>query len=110
MLANDHTTGSNYEVLKWQVDVGRQEQVGHERIVGWGLYSMTEEDTKPAEMLWMDPAKERAHLDAECEADEVEQQAEWCQEAIGHILDATAKKIIIRTISKRLWNANIRER
>jgi len=45
-------------------------------------------------------AKERAHLDAECTADEAEQEAAWCQEAMGNVLDPTAKKIRICTKSK----------
>jgi hypothetical protein len=52
---------------------------------------MTEEDTEVAEKLWTELAKERTHLDVECTADEVEQDATWCQEAMGNVLDATAK-------------------
>jgi len=92
------------------VEVDRQEEAGHERVVGWNLAARTEEDVKAAETLWMELAKERAHLDAECTADEVEQQAAWCQEAMGNVLDATAKNIRICTKSKRWWNADIRER
>jgi hypothetical protein len=36
---------------------------------------MTEKYLETAEMLWMDLAKERADLYAECTEDEVEQQA-----------------------------------
>jgi len=92
------------------VEVDRQEEAGHERVVGWNIAAMTEEDAKAAEKLWMELAKERAHLDAECTADEVEQEAAWCQEAMGNILDATAKNIRICAKSKRWWNADIRER
>jgi len=107
---DDHATGSDHEVIEWEVEVDRQEEVGHERVVGWNLAAMTEEDTKAAEKLWIELAKGRAHLDAECTADEVEQEAAWCQEAMGNILDATAKKIRICAKSKRCWNADIRER
>jgi len=40
----------------------------------------------------------------------VEQEAAWCQDAMGHAIDATAKKIRIRAKSKTWWNADIRER
>jgi hypothetical protein len=83
------------------VEVHRQEEAGHDRVVGWNLAAMTEEDAKAAEKLWMELAKERGHLDAECTADEVEQEAAWCQEAMGDVLDATTKKIRICAKSKR---------
>jgi hypothetical protein len=71
---------------------------------------MTEEDAKAAEKLWRELAKDRAHLDAECTADEVEREAAWCQEAMGKVLDATAKKTRICPRSKSWWNADIRRR
>jgi len=71
---------------------------------------MTKENAEAAEKLWMELAKERAHLHAECTADEVEHDAAWCQEAMGNVLNATAKKIRICTKSKRWWNADIRGR
>jgi hypothetical protein len=40
-------------------------------------------------------------LDAKCTADEVEQAAAWCQEAMGNDLDTTAKKIKIYAKLKR---------
>ena len=107
---DDHATGSDHEVIQWEVEVGRQEEPGHERVVGWNLAAVTEEDAKAAEKLWMELAKGRARLDAECTADEVEQEAAWCQEAMGNVLDATAEKVWICAKSKRWWNAVIRAR
>jgi ribosomal protein L10 len=92
------------------VEVDRQEEAGHERVVGGNIVAMTEEDAKAAEKLWMELAKERAHLDAECTAEEVEQETTWGQEAMSNVIDATAKKITICAQSKRWWNADIRER
>jgi len=46
----------------------------------------------------------RAHLDAECTADEVDREAGWCQEEMGNVIDATAKKIKMCARSKRWWN------
>ena len=111
ILANhDHATGSDHQVIELEVEVERQEEAGHERVLGWNLAAMTEEDAKAAKKRWMELATQRAHLDAECTADEVEQEPAWCQEALGIILDATAKTIRICAKSKRWWNANIRER
>ena len=97
-------------VIEWEVEVDIQEEAGHERVVGWNLAAMTEEDAMGAEKLWMELAKERAHLDAECTADKVEQEATWCQETMGNVLDATAKMIRICAESKRWWNTDIREK
>jgi hypothetical protein len=110
ILADNHATGSDHEVTEWEAEVHRQEEVGHETVVGSNIAAMTEEDSKAAERLWMELAKERAHLDTECTADEVEQEAAWCQEAIGSVLDTTAKKIGICETWTRWWNADIRER
>jgi len=54
-------------------------------------------------MLWREPAKERAYLDAECTEHEVEQEAAWCQEAMSTVLKATAKMIRICAKSKKWW-------
>ena len=110
ILADDHPTGSDHQVIQREVEAVQQEEVDHERVVGRNLAALTEEDAEAAEKVWMELAKERAHLDAECPADEVEQEAAWCQEAMGNILDATAKKIKICARSKRWWNANIKKR
>ena len=71
---------------------------------------MTEEDPEAAEEIWAEPAKERAHVDAECTKDEGEQEAACCQEAMNSILNATAKKIRICAILKRWWLTDITER
>ena len=71
---------------------------------------MTEEDLEAAEKLWRESAKERAPLGAECTADEVEHEAAWCQEPMSSVLNTKAKKIRICAISKRWWNADIKER
>jgi hypothetical protein len=93
ILADGHTTVSDLEVIEWEVDVDRQEEAEYEGVVGWNLAAMTGEDAEAAEMLWAELAKERAHLDAECTADEVKQDARRCQEAISSFLHATASKI-----------------
>jgi hypothetical protein len=68
---------------------------------------MRKEDTEAAQKLSVELDKERAHLDAECTEDEVEQEAAQCQEAMQRVLNATAKKIRICTNSKRWRNADI---
>jgi hypothetical protein len=111
LLADDDpTTGSDHMVIEWEVEVDRQEEAGHERVAGWNLAAMTEEDAKAAEKRWMEVAKGSAHLDAECTADEEKQDAPWCQKAIGNTLGATAKKVRIWAQSKTCWNTDIRER
>jgi len=110
LQADDHATGSDHEVIEWAVNADRQEEADHESVVVWNLAGMTEEHLEAAEKLWRELAKERAHLSAECTADEVEHEAAWCQEAMSSDLNATAKKITICTRSKRWWNADIKER
>jgi hypothetical protein len=57
------------------VGVDGQKEADDERVVGWNLAAMTEEDGEAVEKLWMELAKERTQLDAECTKDEVEQDA-----------------------------------
>jgi hypothetical protein len=76
ILADNYVTGSDHEVLEWEVNVDRQERAAHEGVVGWNIAAMTEEeDAEAAQKTWMELAKERAHLDAECTADDVEPEA-----------------------------------
>lgn len=51
-----------------------------------------------------------AHMGAESTGDKVKSQAEWCQEALSNVLDATAKKIMICAHLQRWWNGKILER
>ena len=92
------------------MEVDRLEEAGHGKVVGWNLAAMTEEDAKAAQKLWMELANARAHLDEECTADKVEQEAAWCQHSMGTVLDTTAKKIRICAKSNRWWNPDIWER
>ena len=54
--------------------------------------------------------RERAHLGEKCTGDDVECEAELCQESLSKVLDAKAKKIRICARSKRWWNGEIKER
>ena len=109
ILADDHATGSKHEVIEREVRVDRQEEVDHERIVGWHLASMTEKEAKVAEKLWIEQVKERAQLDAECTDGAVEQEAAWFQKAMSSIFDATVKKIRICARSGSWSNPDIKE-
>jgi len=109
-LAENHAMGSDHEVIEWEVEADRREESDHEWVVGWNLAAMKEEDAEAAEKLWTELAKEGAHLDVACTADEVEQEAAWCQEAMGNVLDTTTQKIRICARSKTWWNADIKNR
>jgi hypothetical protein len=52
----------------------------------------------------------RAYLGVESRGDDIESEAEWCQEALGMVLDTTAKKIRICAQSKGWLNGEIKER
>jgi hypothetical protein len=54
--------------------------------------------------------KEWAQLGGESMGNEVESEAEQCQEALSNVLDPTAKKIMICTHSKRWWTGVIPEK
>jgi hypothetical protein len=110
LLADDHATGSDHEVIEWVVEVDGQDEADQDRVLRWSLAAMMEEDLEAAEKLWRELAKETAHLSAECTADKVEYKAACCKEAMSSVLNATAKKIRICAKSKRWWNAEIQER
>jgi hypothetical protein len=58
----------------------------------------------------MELAKERAHLEAACTEDEVEQEATWSQDTLSKVRDVTAKNIRICAKWKRWWNGDIMAR
>lgn len=60
--------------------------------------------------LWRERARGRAYLGVESTVEDVECEAECCQEALGKVFDATAKKIRICARSTRCWNGEIKER
>jgi len=109
ILADDHTTGSAHEGIEWDVVVNSQEEADQVRVVEWNLAAMTAKDGAAAEKQWTELAKERAHLDAECTEDEIQQETTWCQEAMSSVVEATAKSIGLCAKSKRCWNVDLRE-
>jgi len=92
------------------VVVAIKEEADHAMEVRWNLAAMTKEDVKAAEKIRMEQANKRAPLHAKCTANEVEEEAVWCQEVMGSIRDATVQRISICAKAKRLWNADIKER
>ena len=48
ILADDHATGSDHEVIEWELGVNRKEEADHGRVVGWNFAAMTEKDTEAA--------------------------------------------------------------
>jgi len=62
---------------------------------------MMQEVMMQAGKLWRETPRGRAELGVESTGDNVESEAEWCQEALSMQLDTTAMKITICTQSKR---------
>jgi len=54
---------------------------------------MSKDDLEATEKLLKDLVRERTQLGQECRGDDVEREAEWCQESLSKILDAKLKKI-----------------
>lgn len=107
ILAENHDTGSDHEVIELKVDRDTREEADHKWVVGWNLMAMKEEDEEAPKMLWMQLAKESAHLDLVWTEDVVEQETAWCEQTLSKVLDITAKKIRIYAMSKRGWNGDI---
>jgi hypothetical protein len=97
-------------VIEWEFSVHKQEEADHLQVIGWNLAAMSKEDEKATEKLWKELEGQSARLDEECTGDEVEREAEWCQETLSKVLDAKAKKIRICAWSKMWWNGEIKER
>jgi len=92
------------------VEVDWQEEAFHERVEGWNIAAMTEEDVESAERLLMALANEMTQLEAECPADKVEQLAARFEEPLGRILEDTAKRVRICDKLKRWWDSNSQKR
>jgi hypothetical protein len=78
-----HATGSDHKVIDSEFNVDKQEEADNMEVIGWNLGAMSNEDTKAAEILWRQLARERAHLGYECTTDDAEREAERCCNGIG---------------------------
>jgi len=92
------------------VDMEKQEEAGGTQVIGWNLAALSQEDKEQVEQLWRERARGRVYMGAESTGNNVKSEAEWCQEALSKVLDATAKKIMIYAWPKRRWNGEIKER
>jgi len=109
IVDGNHAMGSDYEIIEWEVDMEKQGEAGGKQVVGWNLAAMSQEDKEQAEKLWKERGRGRAYLGVESTGHNVESETEWCQEVMGKVLDASAKKIRICARSKRWWNGEIKE-
>jgi len=71
---------------------------------------MSEENKEQAERVWREQARGRAYWGVESAGDDVESNAELCQDPMGKVLDPTAKTIMICAWSKRWWTGQINQR
>ena len=97
-------------MIEWEFSVDKQKEAEHVQVIGWNLAAMSKEDEKAAEKLFKELEGQRARVDEECTGDEVDREAELCQETLNKVLDAKAKKIRICTRPKRWWNGEIKGR
>jgi len=109
ILATSHATGSDHEIIEWELDMEIQEEAGGTQVIRGNLAAMTQDDVEVSEELWRQWAAEWAHLGAESMGDEVESEAKWFREALIKVLNPTAKQITICMHSKRWWNGEIKE-
>jgi len=91
ILDRRHATGSDHKVIEWEFSVDKQEEADHVQVIGWNLATMSKEDEKAAEKLWMKLEGQRGRLDKEHTGDEVEREAEWCQKTLIKVLEAKVK-------------------
>jgi hypothetical protein len=104
ILDGSHVTGSDHKIIEWEVDMEKQEEAEGTQVVGWNQAAMLQEDEKQAKNVWIATAKGRVYFGEESTGDIVESEAEWCQEVLNKVLNATAKTIRICAHSKRWWN------
>jgi len=110
ILDMSHASGSNREIIAWELEMEKQEEGRGTEIVGRNLAGVSLKDFEAFEKLWGERAKERSHLGAERTGDKVESEAKWCEEALSNVLDAIAQKLTICAHSKRWWNGEIKEK
>jgi len=87
-----------------------QEEAGGTPVVGWNQAAMFQRDWEHAGRLRRERARGRAYLGVESTGGDAESEAEWSQVALGKVLNATAKKIVICAHSKGWWNGEIKLR
>ena len=92
ILEGNDATGSDREMIEWEVDMEKIEEVGGTQVVGWNLVAIEQVDKEQVEKLWREQARGREYLGVESTGDDVESESEWSQEALGKVLDATRKE------------------
>jgi hypothetical protein len=102
--------GSDHEITQWEVDMEMQKEARHLHVIGWNLAAMLPEDKEHVEILWKKQAMGRGYCGVESTGGDDESKAEWCLEALGKVLDATAKTIRSCTQSKGWWDGEMKER
>jgi len=109
ILDGRQATSSDHKVIRSQFSVDMQDEADNVQVIGWNFAAMSKKDEEAAEQLWKELEGQRGHLDEECMWDEVEREAEWCQETRSKVLYANGKKLGICARSKRLWNGEIKQ-
>jgi len=83
ILEGSHATGSDQEVIEWEVNVDQQEEADHVQVIGWNLAATSKLDEEAAEKLWKELERDRAHLGGECMGDDVEREAKLYQATLS---------------------------
>jgi hypothetical protein len=97
-LADDHLTGSDHDIRKWQFGMDREKEEDDKKEVGWISAAITKNNAEVVENISMGILKASDHLDADSIENEVKEQGNWCQEAMSSVFEARA--IILRICAK----------
>jgi len=109
-MHGNRATGSDHEIIEWQVNLLKQGVAGGTQVVGWNLAAMLPQGKEHAEKLQRERARGRALMGVESTGDNVESEDDWCQEALGRVLNIAAQLITTCTPSTRWWNDEINKR
>ena len=80
------------------------------QITGWDIQGLIndEKSLQAAELDWVKETQNRPILNASCARQELDEEVEWVETLLTHILNTRCKKMRV-TPSKRWWNKKVAE-
>jgi hypothetical protein len=99
-------------LIEWEIFKELPLKTNNNEIRGWAILDLVsdEEKKKEAHQEWLSYTNNRPILNDSSEVQQLEDEADWIQQAIIQILDKHARTIRICARSKRWWNEKIEER
>lgn len=110
-IQKEYPSLSDYEliVLRWEdVDYNSVSQKCG-KITGWDIQGLINDESslQAAQLKWMKHTQNRLMSDNSCTRQELDEEVEWVETLLTHILNTHSKSMRVTLFSKRWWNKEV---